>query len=244
MTETVALFRDFPYMRACAARITGIDGDRVQLDRTVFYPQGGGQPGDSGVLRLPDGAIRLVVDTIKGEAPGEILHVLSPAPGAVEPGMLVDAVIDWRRRYKFMRLHSALHLVSAFVPGQISGAQIGEDRGRIDFALDEGAKIDKEELQFRLNQAVAEDMPLSVEWIANHELEARPDLIKTFTVRPPTGQGRLRLVRIAKLDLQPCGGTHVSATGEIGPLCVARIENKGRHNRRVTVELADMQVTS
>ncbi|CAA6604649.1 Ser-tRNA(Ala) deacylase [Rhodospirillaceae bacterium LM-1] len=244
MAATVPLYSEYPYMRACAARILRVGDDRVILDRTVFYPQGGGQPGDTGVLRLPDGTIRLVVDTQKGEENAqEVHHILSPGAGSFEEGMLVDAVIDWRRRYKFMRLHTALHLLSAVVPGKISGASIGEDRGRIDFALDEGAKLDKEELQFHLNRAVAEDMPLGIDWVADEELDKRPDLIRTFTVRPPVGQGRVRLVRIGQIDLQPCGGTHVSATGEIGPLTIARIENKGRHNRRVIVELSDPQVT-
>jgi misacylated tRNA(Ala) deacylase len=242
MTATVPLFRDYPYMKATAAGVVAVKSDRLILDRTVFYPQGGGQPGDTGVIRLPDGAIRLVVDTQKSEDGQEILHILSPGPGELAPGLLVDAVIDWRRRHKFMRLHTALHLLSAFVPGQISGASIGEDRGRIDFALEEGAKLDKDELQFKLNQAVAEDNPVLSEWIADEELQQRPDLIRTFTVRPPVGLGRVRLIRIGRLDLQPCGGTHVSATGEIGPLTISRIENKGRHNRRVIVELADSQV--
>ncbi|MFA6019423.1 MAG: alanyl-tRNA editing protein [Rhodospirillales bacterium] len=242
MPATVALFRDYPYMKACAARVTRVEGDVLCLDRTVFYPQGGGQPGDTGVLRLPDGTIRLVVDTRKSDDGPEILHILSPGPGQIEPGMLLDTVIDWRRRYKFMRLHTALHLLSSFVPGRISGAQIGEDKGRIDFALDEGAKLDKDELQFCLNQAVAQDMPVTIDWVGDEELDKRPDLIRTFTVRPPVGQGRVRLVRIGEADLQPCGGTHVSALGEIGPLAISRIENKGRHNRRVIVELADSQV--
>lgn len=243
MTACVPLFRDYPYMRACAARIEHVDGNKLRLDRTVFYPQGGGQPGDSGVLRFPDGSIHLVVDTLKGEEPGEVVHVLAPGPGRIEPGLLVDAVIDWRRRYRFMRLHTALHLLSAFVPGRISGAQIGDDKGRIDFALDEGARLDKEELQFKLNQIVAEDIPVTSEWVDDQELNERPELIRTFILRPPTGSGQVRLVRIGKLDLQPCGGTHVSATGEVGPLSVVRIENKGRHNRRVIVELADSQIT-
>jgi misacylated tRNA(Ala) deacylase len=230
-------------MKATAAGIVALEGDRLLLDRTVFYPQGGGQPGDTGVIRLPDGAIRLVVDTQKGEAEGEILHLLAPGQGDLSPGLIVDGVIDWKRRYKFMRLHTALHLLSAFAPGRISGASIGEDKGRIDFALDEGAKLDKEELQFRLNRAVAEDMPVISEWIEDAELERRPDLIRTFTVRPPIGQGRVRLVRIGDLDLQPCGGTHVNSTGEIGPLAVTRIENKGKYNRRVIVELADLQIS-
>ncbi|MBF0169355.1 MAG: alanyl-tRNA editing protein [Alphaproteobacteria bacterium] len=244
MAACTPLFRDYPYMRACAARITRVEGDSLCLDRTVFYPQGGGQPGDSGVIRLPDGAIRLVVDTQKGASSDEILHILAPGPGHIAPGLLVDAVIDWRRRHRFMRLHTALHLLSAFVPGQISGAQVGDDKGRIDFALDEGAKLDKDSLQFKLNQLVAEDVPVTSEWIDDDELEARPDLIKTFTIRPPKGSGHVRLIRIGALDLQPCGGTHVSATGEIGPLSVARIENKGRHNRRVTVEFADSKISN
>lgn len=242
METSIPLFRDYPYMKATAAGIVEVDGDCVVLDRTIFYPQGGGQPGDTGVLRFPDGGIRPVVDTQKGAEQGVIRHLLSPGQDAAV-GMLVDAVIDWKRRYKFMRLHTALHLLSAFVPGRISGAQIGEDKGRIDFALDEGAKLDKDALQFSLNQAVAQDMPVTMEWVADEELDQRPDLIKTFTVRPPIGQGRVRLVRIGELDVQPCGGTHVSATGEIGPLTVARLENKGKFNRRVIVELADPQIS-
>lgn len=243
MDPTVPLFRDYPYMKATAAGVVAVEGDSVLLDRTVFYPQGGGQPGDVGVLRLPDGGVRAVLDTQKGEEAGVIRHLLAPGEARLSPGMVVDAVIDWRRRHRFMRLHTALHLLSAFAPGRISGASIGEDKGRIDFALDEGARLDKEELQFQLNQAVAQDMPVQTEWVEDEELERRPDLIKTFTVRPPTGQGRVRLVRIGELDIQPCGGTHVSATGEIGPLTVVKIENKGKFNRRVVVALSESQLT-
>jgi len=209
------------------------------LDRTVFYAQGGGQPGDRGVLRLEDGTVLNVLDTKRGGPAGDvILHVLAPSDAALRPGLMVDAAIDWPLRHRRMRIHTALHLISALVSGKITGAQVGDGKGRVDFDL-QGQALDKADLEARLNALVAEDRPVTARWIEEEELDRNPDLCRSLSVQPPRGQGRVRLIAIDGTDLQACGGTHVAATGEIGAVRVNKIESKGKQNRRVSIELMD-----
>lgn len=236
---TQALYRDNPYLKACAARITQLAPEGVVLDRTVFYAQGGGQPGDQGMLRLEDGTVLNVLDTKRGGPAGDaILHVLAPSETALRPGLMVDAAIDWPLRHRRMRIHTALHLISALVAGKITGAQVGDGKGRVDFDL-QGQALDKADLEARLNALVAEDRPVTARWIDEAELDANPDLCRSLSVQPPRGQGRVRLIAIDGTDLQACGGTHVAGTGEIGAVRVSKIESKGKQNRRVAIELVD-----
>jgi misacylated tRNA(Ala) deacylase len=231
------IFRDDAYVRACEATVTAADERGIRLDRTVFYATGGGQPGDTGVLRRADGSTVTIVDTVKGAAPDEVVHV--PAPGAAlpAPGEKVSAEIDWERRHRLMRMHTCLHLLCAVVPGQVTGGQIAADKGRLDFNVETGA-LDKAHIESELNRLVREDHAVSPTWITDAELTAKPDLVRTMSVKPPSGAGKVRLLDIPGVDLQPCGGTHVKRTGEIGPVVVAKIENKGKQNRRVVVQFA------
>jgi misacylated tRNA(Ala) deacylase len=229
------LFRQDSYLRECRAHVTGADAVGISLDRTVFYPTGGGQPGDTGHLRLADGSEVEIVDTRKGAAPGEILHV--PAPGSMLPpvGAEVIATIDWERRHRLMRMHTCLHLLCSLVSGDVTGGQISNGRGRLDFNLPPEANLDKTMLTEQLNRLVAEDRTVEPRWISDAELAAKPKLVRTMSVKPPSGQGQVRLLEIAGIDLQPCGGTHVRRTGEIGPVEVTKIESKGRMNKRVNI---------
>lgn len=235
MTELV--FRDDPYTRSCEATVIAADERGVLLDRTVFYPTGGGQPGDRGTLTLADGGEIAVTNAIKGESPDDVIHVIAEGSPLPAPGSRVTADIDWERRHRLMRMHTCLHLLSVILPYPVTGGQVGEDRGRLDFDIAE-ASLDKEELTASLNCLVAEDHPVSPEWISDAELDAQPELVKTMSVKPPRGSGRVRLVRIAGLDLQPCGGTHVARTSEIGRVQIEKIQSKGRQNRRVSVAFA------
>ena len=231
---TGLLFRDDGYLRSCAARVLAADGRGIRLDRTVFYPTGGGQPGDTGVLRLASGLEIAIVDTVKGAAADEVIHV--PAPGAAlpEPGTELTAEIDWQRRHRLMRMHTCLHLLCSIVPGAVTGGQVADGRGRLDFDVP-GSSLDKEALATRVNALIAEAHPVGARWISDDELAAQPELIRTMSVKPPTGMGQVRLMEIPGVDLQPCGGTHVGNTAEIGPIAVTKIENKGRQNRRVII---------
>ena len=240
MAELV--FRDDAYARSCAARVTAVDERGIRLDRTVFYPTGGGQPGDTGVLRLPDGATIAIVDTVKGEAADDVIHV--PAPGAAlpMPGTEVTAEIDWQRRHRLMRMHTCLHLLCAVVPGAVTGGQVSDGKGRLDFDVP-GASLDRDAIAGRLNALIAEGHPVEPRWISDDELATRPELVRTMSVKPPAGAGRVRLMEIAgpdgQIDLQPCGGTHVRDTAEIGPVAIGKIENKGRQNRRINIAFAE-----
>ena len=205
------------------------------LDRTIFYARSGGQPGDTGVLRW-DGGETAIADTIKGE--GEIiLHV--PAPGAAFPpvGAVVGGEIDWERRHKLMRMHTAMHLLCSLIKGAaVTGGSVGSDRSRLDFDLPNPPP--KEEIEAGLNALIDADLPVTIEWVDESVLDTDPGLVRTLSVQPPRGMGRLRLMRIGDssvVDLQPCGGTHVSRTGEIGRIAVLKIENKGKQNRRITI---------
>jgi misacylated tRNA(Ala) deacylase len=229
------IFRDDAYAATCTAVVTAVDERGLRLDRTVFYPAGGGQPGDTGMLRHAGGAVR-IVDTIKGDDPDEIIHVPESEAALPAPGAEVEAEIDWNRRYAHMRMHTCLHLLCAVVPGAVTGGQVGADKSRLDFNVPSGS-LDKEELTQALNRLIDADRPVQPRWIGDDELAARPELVRTMSVKPPTGSGTVRLLDIEGIDLQPCGGTHVRRTGEIGPVEVIKIENKGKQNRRVVVAL-------
>jgi misacylated tRNA(Ala) deacylase len=234
---TELLFRDDAYLASTDATVLGITDRRgIILDRTVFYATGGGQPGDIGALKRAGGDIAIAA-TVYGETKADIIHV--PAEGAAlpEPGETVTAALDWDRRLRHMRIHTGLHLLSVVLPFPVTGGSIGADEGRLDFDI-EGEVPEKESIEGKLNALVAANHAVTSEWITDEELLANPGLVKTMKVKPPMGSGRVRLVRIGDIDLQPCGGTHVRATGEIGKLVVGRIESKGRQNRRVRIRFA------
>jgi misacylated tRNA(Ala) deacylase len=233
MTER--LFLDAPNLRQATGSVLASAPEGIVLDRTIFYARSGGQPGDTGVLRW-DGGETAIADTIKGD--GEtILHV--PAPDAALPpvGAVVDENIDWDRRHKFMRMHTAMHLLCSLIPGaKVTGGSVGADKSRLDFDLPNPPP--KEEIEAGLNALIAADLPVAIEWVDESVLDTDPGLVRTMSVQPPRGMGRLRLMRIgdsSTVDLQPCGGTHVSRTGEIGRMTVMKIENKGKQNRRITI---------
>jgi len=230
MTEL--LFRDDAYSRACSARVTAVDGRGIRLDRTVFYPAGGGQPGDTGRLVLASGAAIDIVDTIKGEMPDEVIHVPAAGAGLPEVGAEAAAEIDWLRRHRLMRMHTCLHLLCSLVPGAVTGGQVADGRGRLDFDVP-GSSLDKAAIAARLNALIGGAHRVMPRWISDAALEAQPELVRTMSVKPPVGAARVRLIEIAGVDLQPCGGTHVANTAEIGPIAVTKIESKGRQNRRV-----------
>ena len=232
MTEEV--FRQDAYARSCEARITAVDDAGVRLDRTVFYPLGGGQPGDRGELVINDGNTISIVDTRKGQAAGEIVHVPDASVDPRLVGSEVSARIDWERRHRLMRMHTCLHLLCALIPAPVTGGSIRDGSGRLDFDLPEST-LDKEDLTARLNRLVVESHPVTPRWISEEELDANPSLVRTMSVAPPRGRGRVRLLDIEGVDLQPCGGTHVASSGEIGRVRVTKIEKKGRQNRRVSV---------
>ncbi|HQT80467.1 MAG TPA: alanyl-tRNA editing protein [Rhodopila sp.] len=234
MTER--LFLDQPALTEATATVLGSTEQGVVLDRTVFYARGGGQPGDIGELRW-DGGTMPVVDTVKGEGDA-ILHV--PAAGAPLPpvGTTVHAAIDWPRRHALMRMHTAMHLLCSLIKGAaVTGGQVGADKSRLDFDLPNPPA--KEEIEAGLNALIQADHPVRIEWVDESVLESDPGLVRTMSVQPPRGTGRLRLMRIGEgatqVDLQPCGGTHVARTGEIGAIRVLKIENKGKQNRRITI---------
>jgi misacylated tRNA(Ala) deacylase len=232
------LFHDDAYLKSCEATVTRADAEGIRLDRTVFYPMGGGQPGDTGVLRLADGAEVPIVDTRKGADHEDVVHVPQEGAALPAPGARVTAEIDWARRHRLMRIHTCLHLLCSVVPGEVTGGQVGDGKGRLDFNLPD-TRLDKEEVAAALNRLIAEDHAVAPRWITDDELAAKPELVRTMSVKPPMGAGRVRLLEIEGVDLQPCGGTHVRRTGEIGPIQVTKIESKGRQNRRVNIAFAD-----
>lgn len=239
MSATEELFREDAYQRRCEATVLEAGDQGIVTDRTVCFAMGGGQPGDQGTLTW-DGGSAVIADTRKGES--GILHL--PAPGGALPaaGTAVELEIDWERRHKLMRMHTAMHLLCASVEGDVTGGQIGEEKSRLDFNIPAGA-VDKEALGETLNALIAADHPISTRWITDEEMEANPDLVRTLSAKPPNGAGRVRLVCIgdpdSPVDLQPCGGTHVASTGEVGPVRVGKIENKGRQNRRINILFAE-----
>jgi misacylated tRNA(Ala) deacylase len=236
---TDCLFREDSYLTDCAARVVAVtEQGGIVLDRTVFYATSGGQPGDTGALTSADGTrIPVATAVYTDAAKTEIAHV--PADGApvLKPGDAVTAAIDWDKRYARMRVHTALHLLSAALPYAVTGGSVGDGDGRLDFDIPDGG-LDKDVVTAKVNEMIATQAPVLSRWISDEELEANPGLVKTMSVKPPMGTGRVRLIEIAGLDLQPCGGTHVRGVAEIGTVRVTQIEKKGKLNRRVrlTVE--------
>lgn len=231
---TAPLYQDEVYLKACRATVTAIQDDYVVLDRTVFYPLGGGQPGDRGTLHSGAGPVIPVTDTRHGEG-GRIAHVIGDQASLLSVGDEVEARLDWARRHAHMRMHTCLHLLGAVVPHGVTGGNISATRSRLDFDMQD--TLDKAELSARLNALIEADLPVLSRWITQEELSAQPELIRTLSVTPPKNVPRIRLLEIPGVDLQPCGGTHVARTGEIGRVTVSKIEKKGRHNRRIHVVL-------
>jgi misacylated tRNA(Ala) deacylase len=233
MTEE--LFRDDARLTTCEATVTAVHDGGIELDRTIFYPQGGGQAGDAGTLRLADGREIAIADTRKGAEPGRIVHV--PAAGAdlagLQPGTRITARIDWARRHAHMRFHTATHLLCALIPHPVDGCSITAGYARLDFHMTE--PLDKDELTRGLQRLVAEDHPVTQRWIDEAELDANPGLVRSMSVQPPRGAGRIRVIDVQGVDLQPCGGTHVAHTGEIGRVIVTRLEKKSAKTRRVVL---------
>lgn len=235
--QTIELFRSNPYARFCDAHVVSIDKIGIELDSTVFYSMGGGQPGDQGELRLTNGEVLEIIDCYKESSRSRHLHITNGDLALLTIGDKVTAVLNWDRRYRLMRMHSCLHLVTALIRGSVTGAQVGEFRSRIDF--DTPDPIDKDRLEHDLNQLIKEDHVITDSRITEKELSDKPDLIRTMSVQPPIGVDNIRLIAISGVDLQPCGGTHVSSTSEIGTISIGKIVNKGKHNRRVNVNLED-----
>ena len=238
---TIALYRDDAYLAEAESKVVAISGGRgLIVDRAVFFPGGGGQPGDSGVVVVENGEV-IAVTAIKGDQ-GEAVLVPDANVQLPSPGTIVVQQLDWTRRYRHMRIHSALHLLSVVVPLPVTGGQISAEKGRLDFDMPDPPK-DKQAIEDALNRLVERDLRISDEWISDEELDARPDLVKTMSVKPPRGSGKVRLVRIQdgneQVDLQPCGGTHVRSTGEIGMLRLGKVEKKSRMNRRINMHLTD-----
>jgi misacylated tRNA(Ala) deacylase len=227
------LYTQDAYRRRCSATVQFQTERGVILDASVFYPVGGGQPGDTGRLYW-DGGSAEVVDTV-ADSDGRVVHLLAEDATAPKPGTEVTAEINFDRRHRLMRMHTCLHLLSAVLPYPVTGGQVSDGSGRLDFDLPDAP--DKAEVEAELNRLIREDHPVGERWITDEELDAQPELVKTLSVQPPRGAGRIRLLEIPGVDLQPCGGTHVKRTGEIGPVRVRKIEKKGRMNRRVKVEL-------
>jgi len=237
-SATEELFREDARQAECEARVMAVDARNVRLDRTVFYPQGGGQAGDAGELVLGDGTRIAIADTRKGESPGEILHVAADpaALASVRVGDAVTARIDWDRRHRHMRFHTATHLLCALVPHPVDGCSITAGYARLDFHMSE--PLDKESLTAGIARYVAEAHPVRHRWISEAELDANPTLVRSMSVQPPRGTGRVRVLEIEGVDLQPCGGTHVSNTSEIGAVVVTKIEKKSAMTRRVVLGFA------
>lgn len=234
---TTPLFREDAYLRECTATVVEVTPEGgIVLDRTVLYAQGGGQPGDAGTVIRGDGRESLIVGTVYAPDRSSIVHLPAPGGAPPAPGEEVTVRLDWERRWPRMRVHTALHLLSVVLPYPVTGGAIGEGEGRLDFDIPD-AGLDKAEITGKLAELVARDAPVAERWITDEELDSNPALVKTMSVKPPRGSGRVRLVEIAGIDLQPCGGTHVRRTGEIGAVSVVDIEKKGKQNRRVRIRL-------
>jgi misacylated tRNA(Ala) deacylase len=236
---TECLFRDDSYLKSCTARVVSLtEQGGIVLDRTIFYATSGGQPGDTGALMTESGSYIPIETAIYTDAAkSEIAHLPAAGSPTLEVGDAVTAVIDWDKRYARMRMHTALHLLSAVLPYAVTGGSVGDIESRLDFDIPE-AGLDKDAITAKVAEMIAANASVSSRWITDAELDANPGLVKTMSVKPPMGTGRVRLIEIAGLDLQPCGGTHVRATGEIGAVRVTQIEKKGKQNRRVRLALA------
>jgi misacylated tRNA(Ala) deacylase len=234
---TELLFRNDAYLKTADARVIGASDRGIELDRTIFYPLGGGQPGDTGVLVRENGERIAILDTRKGETLDSVLHVAAPSSVRPDPGERVTLEIDWARRHALMRLHTALHVMSCVVVAPVTGGNIAPDKARLDFDIDMSL-LDAGKIEHETNALIGRGVQTEIEWITDEELDARPELVKTMSVQPPRGAGRVRLVKIPGIDLQPCGGTHVANIAEIGGVRVLKIRSEGRRNRRVEIALA------
>ena len=231
MTEE--LFREDSYLKDCEATVVASGPEGIVLDRTVFYPMGGGQPGDTGSIRWDGGEIA-VRDTRYGEG-GAITHLVPQDATVPGTGTTVTAAIDWDRRFLHMRMHTGLHLLGAVLKYGVTGGNISATKSRLDFDMED--TVDKERVNAELEKLVAADHPVSCRWITDEELDAQPELVRTMSVKPPKGAGQVRLLEIEGVDLQPCGGTHLHSTAEVGKVRIGKVEKKGRHNRRVSIVL-------
>jgi misacylated tRNA(Ala) deacylase len=234
---TELLFRKDAYLKTATARVVAVSERGIELDRTIFYPQGGGQMGDTGALVRDSGERIAVADTRKGESPDSVLHVVAAGTAMPAVGENLALEIDWARRYALMRLHTALHVMSCVVVAPVTGGNIAPDKARLDFDIDMSL-LDAERITRETNALIERGVATETVWITDDELDARPELVKTMSVQPPRGSGRVRLLRIPGIDLQPCGGTHVANIGEIGAIRVLKIRSEGRRNRRVEIALA------
>ena len=234
---TEMLFRDDAYLRTATARVLAVGERGVELDRTVFYPQGGGQMGDTGRLLRASGEAVVIADTRKGDTPERVLHVPAPGSTLLQPGETVTLEIDWERRYRLMRLHTALHLLSCVIPAPVTGGNIAPDKARLDFDIDL-SQLNAGRIEQGTNALIAAGAATETVWITDAELDAQPELVKTMSVQPPRGAGRVRMLKIPGIDLQPCGGTHVADIAEIGPIRVLKIRSEGKRNKRVELALS------
>ena len=234
---TELLFREDAYLKKADARVLAVSERGIELDRTVFYPLGGGQAGDSGALVRANGERVIVSDTRKGESADRVLHVLAPGAPTLEIGEPLTLEIDWERRYRLMRLHTALHLMSCVVTAPVTGGNIVPEKARLDFDI-ELSQLNAEHIERETNALIASAVATETAWITDAELDAQPELVKTMSVQPPRGAGRVRLLKIPGIDLQPCGGTHVANIAEIGAIRVLKIRSEGKHNKRVEIALA------
>ena len=232
---TVELFREDSYLRECEATVTAVAEGAVVLDSTVFYPLGGGQPGDTGTLQWEAGSVR-VVDTRYGDD-GAITHIVEADAELPAVGDTVTASLDWDRRYRHMRMHTAMHLLGSVLKYGVTGGNISAAKSRLDFDMED--TVDKEAVSEAMEALVAADHPVSCRWISEEELDANPELVRTMSVQPPRGKGSIRLLEVEGVDLQPCGGTHVRSTAEVGKIRIGKVEKKGRQNRRVNLHLDD-----
>ena len=231
---TKVLFRDDSYQKACAAIVSESTANLVRTDQTVFYPLGGGQPGDTGEISW-DGGRANIVDTRYVD--GDIAHIIEEGATLPQTGDEVELSIDWDRRYRHMRMHTAMHLLGSILQYGVTGGNISAEKSRLDFDMED--TIDKEAVGAALAELVAADHAVSCRWISEEELDANPELVRTMSVQPPRGKGAIRLLDIDNVDLQPCGGTHLKSTAEVGAVRIGKVEKKGRRNRRVNIHLDD-----
>lgn len=234
--STELLFRDDAYLTTATATVVALHDTGIELDRTIFYPLGGGQLGDSGVLLRANGERFVIADTRKGNAIDSVLHLPAPGMPRLEPGETLTLELDWNRRYAMMRLHTALHVLSCVVLAPVTGGSIAPDKARLDFDIDMSL-LDAARIEHEANALIARAVQTETVWITDAELDARPELVKTMSVQPPRGAGRVRLLSIPGIDLQPCGGTHVRNIAEIGAIRVLKIRSEGKRNRRVEITL-------
>jgi misacylated tRNA(Ala) deacylase len=235
---TELLFRNDAYLQSATATVLAVSERGIELDRTVFYPLGGGQAGDTGSLWNAAGERIEILDTRKGDSAEQVVHVPAPAAAPLKPGEAVRMELDWARRHKLMRLHTALHLMSCVITAPVTGGNIVPDKARLDFDIELGL-LNAEHIARETNALIERAVATETVWITDAELDAQPDLVKTMSVQPPRGAGRVRLLKIPGIDLQPCGGTHVANIAEIGGIRVLRIRSEGKHNKRVEITLTD-----